>query len=809
MRIDLKRLVFLVVLAIAPGHLVLAQDAKPDKPAPDEKPVKTEITETTQDKTGEKSGENAVDPETGKKVHPFSTDKNGVPIDKFIEYASQALDIAFVWSPLARNQVKTGQKSIIVTQEMKIPHESLLDFVRTNLRVHDLALVDVGPPEARFILIELITQPTILKSHRQFVPADELEKYKNSYIPIVTTLHVEHVNVQQIQTQIQRLSAHQQPGSQIIPAPSENAFIIMDFAPDAYNMARLIQEMDKQGVRFDQTLEIIQLEFASAAEVEAMLSEILQEEGGGGIGRQAQPGIPQGYGGPRQPPPPKIIPDERANRLVIYATPEDHKKILDLVKDLDVDVPASTGNITVHPLKNTVAEEIVETLKEIMEGTGGSSRRPGGPGGGPSQGSMSTRTGGDKVDIVADKSANALLIRGTKSRVQEVIEIIKQLDIRKPQVLVEAAILELQHDNTLNLGVELGAFDAKSDLSQTFRPFGYTSLGLSALSITENGIYRVPNLGNQGIVGGIFNGDGFLFPVLIRAFEDKGYTNLLSMPSILTNDNTEASIKVSRSVATTQLNQGTPGQISTQTFGEYQEAPIELTISPHIASDDYLRLDITFLVEVFGAGGGPGIPPPKTSREINTAVTVPNGATVVIGGLTLDDQQETTRQVPILGDIPIVGVLFRSTETRHTKNTLFLFLTPRILSDPQFRDLDEYSTQKKAEIAKLNGQIDLVDPEFGDRYRMLEKAKSIQDLEASGEFDMPVIHSPSDAESRTAKKSGAALPPTEKTGASEKSGEGAKATKPPETGGDQDPGKKPDPFPEPDKPVKGVDPDGK
>jgi general secretion pathway protein D len=747
--------VALLFLLVASGQSLLAQEEEPGKKNESEADPATPVPkpDPSTDKPDEENGKETDKDKKPEDEHlyPFHTDDRGVPLDRFINWASHALGIPFYWTSQARQQSKGPQKMVIVTEEMKIPRSVLLDFVRTALRVHKLALVPVGPKGAEFILIEHLDQPTIIQTRRVFVPASEIEKYKDSYIPIVTTVHVEHVNVQQIQTQIQRLNPTATAyGAAIIPAPSENAFIIVDFGPEVYNLVRLIKEMDKEGIKFDQTLEIINLQFADPGEMETILSEILQDEGGGLPG---QPGVPQQFpGGAKQPPAPKIIPDERANRLVVWAVPEDHKKIRELVDQLDTDVPPSTGRVTVYQLKNSVAEDLVETLKEIMEGSSGTSRR----GGGPTQGSLQTSTGSDKIDIVADKGANAVLIRGTKTRVTEVIEIIKELDVRKPQVLVEAAILELQHDNSIDLGVELGAFDAKDDLSNTFRPFAYTNLGLSVTTVSESGIFRVPLVGNQGVIGGIFDGDGFLFPVLIRAFQAKGYTNLLSMPSVLTNDNQEATIRVARSVPYAQLNQGAPGQVSTQTFGDYAEAPIELSISPHISSGDYLRLEIRFLVEVFGvpSASNSSIPPPKTAREINTAVTVPNGATVVIGGLTLDDQTETTSQVPILGDIPILGFLFRSTSTRQQKNTLYLFLTPRILTDPQFRDLDEISTRKKAEIAALKGQVDLVDPEFGRRFRMLDPARTIEDVERTGVFDRPYIHSPLDEqlEAEAAKK---------------------------------------------------------
>ncbi len=690
-----------------------------------------------------------VDTTGDEPVFAFSTDKDGIQLEKFIRWAGQALGQHLIWAPAALNNAKVDTKRVVITEEMKIPKSALLNFVRTNLRVHNLALIPSGPEGASFLLVESLEAPTISRTHRIFVPSEELEKYKDAYVLIATTVHVKHVNVQQIQTQIQRLSATGSTsyGNAIIPAPSENSIIIVDFGPEVYHIARLIKEMDKQGTKFDQTLELIQLEHASADEIEGMLTQILEEQAS-----QQPGGAPavQGIGGPKQVPAPKIIPDDRASRLVVYATREQHEMIAKLVKQIDTEVPASTGRVTVYPLLNSVAEDLVETLQEIMEGASSSSSTT--PGAGPGRGSLSTSRGGEDVDIVADTGSNAVLIRGSKSQVSEVIEIIKQLDVRKSQVLVEAAILELRHDDQVNLGVELGAFDAKNDLAATFRPFGFTNLGVGDVRVdAANGtIGRIPAINgagsvtNQGGVFGIFDGDGFLFPVLIQAFQTKGYTNLLSMPSILTNDNEEATIKVSRSVAVSQFNQGAVGQVSTQTFGGFEEAPIELSISPHISTDEYLRLEIRFLVEAFGVGGADGLPPPKTSREVTTSVTVPDGATVVIGGLTLDDQTEVTNQVPLLGDIPVIGFLFRTTQTRHQKNTLFLFLTPRILSDPTFKDLEDESTKRKTQIAALQGQIELVDPEFGRRWEMLDRTKTIRDAEATGAFDLPVIHSPSD-----------------------------------------------------------------
>ncbi len=685
---------------------------------------------------------NAAAPAVNSRVHPFSTDRSGLSLKKFIHWASLALGKPFAWSPEATQITKDETRTVTLTEEMTVPDDELLDYVRTHLRVHDLALIPMGPPRSRFILIAPIKSAAFTRARKTYVNVEDLEDYKDTYIPIMTTIHLEHVNVFKIQSQIQPLvrSSMEVPGHGLFPLSSENAIVIIDFGPDAYNIARLIREMDRQGDRFERSMESIPLEHLSPGEMEAILAEILQEDH-----EQLQKDPRYAQRVDRIPPRAHIIPSDRAGNLVVYATKSDHEKIRALVSKLDVGAPVTTGDVLVYSLRNTVAGDIADTLKEIMNDTGRSTSRRGS---GPGQASLSTRSGDERLIIVPDPGSNALLIRGPRSRIEEVVEIVKKLDIRKPQVLVEAAILELRHTDTLDLGVEVGAFDAKKNLEDTTRPFGFTNMGLSSVGLTETGLTRIPNVGSPGFVGGIFNGDGFLFPILVQAFQSKDNTNLLSMPSLLTNDNESATIRVMRSIPYTQLNQGAPGQVSTQSFKAFENAPIELTISPHISSEDYLRLDITFIVEVFGAGGSPGIPPPKTGRTIITSVTVPDGATVVIGGLTLDEQIDATNQVPILGDIPLLGALFRSTEKIHNKNTLFLFLTPRILSDSEFNDLDEISQVKKAEAAALGGQIDLVDPESGSRFEMLDQTRTLEDVEASGIFDLPVLHSAADGKKR-------------------------------------------------------------
>jgi hypothetical protein len=187
----------------------------------------------------------------------------------------------------------------------------------------------------------------------------------------------------------------------------------------------------------------------------------------------------------------------------------------------------------------------------------------------------------------------------------------------------------------------------------------------------------------------------------------------------------------------------------TTTFGGYQSAELLLNISPHISAEEqhqYLRLDINFKVEAFTAAPDPRnqLPPPRISREITTVVNAPSDSVVVIGGLTTDDDREVVSKVPILGDIPIIKYLFRSSTRDRTKRNLYLFLAPRILRDVDFHDLKSLSDQKKVEVARLEGQIFVVEPRFAERVEIKDGRYTLKDIEGSGAFDFPRYRSPAE-----------------------------------------------------------------
>ncbi|HHK42721.1 MAG TPA: hypothetical protein ENJ50_09920, partial [Planctomycetaceae bacterium] len=278
------------------------------------------------------------------------------------------------------------------------------------------------------------------------------------------------------------------------------------------------------------------------------------------------------------------------------------------------------------------------------------------------------------------------------------------------------ALIELSGANTLDIGVEIAGANIPG--AGQNGNFGITSFGLSQLMDLQgnDGIpdTRVPTIGN-GITAGILDGGDFSLPLLLSfaATEDKA--NVLSIPSILVNNNGSATVRTVDEQPTTQVTAQGQGQTQTN-FSGYQEAGIELTISPSISASRYLRLGIQLVVSNFTGAFQGNVPPPRTTRELSTTVNMPDGDTMVVGGIVTDNKRRSTIKVPWLGDLPLLGWLFRRSSDNNDRTTLYFFVTPHIMRDVDFADLSELSHRAKHEAAAVIGlgRVQKIDPDFGD-----------------------------------------------------------------------------------------------
>jgi general secretion pathway protein D len=330
--------------------------------------------------------------------------------------------------------------------------------------------------------------------------------------------------------------------------------------------------------------------------------------------------------------------------------------------------------------------------------------------------------------------------------------LIDKLDQRQPQVLIEAAIVELTTGDLDRFGVELGLLDLPTGTNNTdySRGFGFTSFGQSTFQDTDDdGLAdtRLPDFDNplQGITGGIISGDGFALPILVNALSTDDKANILSLPSVLVNNNETAIVRTSESRPTQTQNQGTA--TTSSGVGTPRDAGITLEISPTISPNNYLRLGISLEVSRFvGAfdpnsvtGGGITL-----SRFIQTQVTMPSDATMVIGGVIEDSESSSDGGIPWLKDIPILGIFFRRSEDSSNKTNLYFFVTPTILDEDSFQDLYHVSLNKKLEAEQYIGtrRLRIIDHRWsgmasGQARTLEDMGATIEDLDAQGEYEMP------------------------------------------------------------------------
>lgn len=534
---------------------------------------------------------------------------------------------------------------------------------------------------------------------------------------------------------------------QIIPVGNSNSLIITGFGSNVVSIVKMLRFVDDASGK-DETVapefEVLPLEFASAEEISDTLTDLLDASKRASQARAGQQAAAQGVttGLQTNQADSKILVDSRTNSLLVMAMREEMPRIKELVARLDVEVVQGERTYHIYNLDNVDAEELAKTLDDFIRnasrvstgaGAGGQARA----GGQATAGSTAQR---NDVVVVADKSTNSLLIAANRSRYDEILQLIQRLDQRQEQVLIETALVELSDQDSFNLTVELGLSEISGNGNGEF---GVSSFGLSTFQDTNSdGIPDIRQVTGAdggtplaGITAGILNGDNFSLPILINALKTRRDTNVLNVPSVLVNNNKSAKVTSKDEQPTTTITAtGGVGNQTQTNFKEYVEAGITMEISPTISASHYLRLNCSLEVSNFIGTVSGAIPPPRTTRTIQTTINVPDGDTMVIGGIITDNKGTERRSVPFFGDIPILGYLFGSNSTSGSKTTLYFFVTPHIMRDRDFADLAEYSYKRKLDAADAIGteRIRVVDPRFG---------RDKQGVDMRG-FEVPLYHGP-------------------------------------------------------------------
>ncbi|RBW48232.1 type II secretion system secretin GspD [Marinobacter sp. F3R11] len=436
-----------------------------------------------------------------------------------------------------------------------------------------------------------------------------------------------------------------------------NALIISDHASNIHRIEQIVNELDSPS-KYE--VEVIKLREAWVGDMVVLLQELAPDE----LGRAGNDSAARKY---------SVTADERSNRLILRGDESFRNKIRGLIVQLDQ--PSASGGATkVIRLKHADAVNLTDILTGVM---GELTKESGGSAGG-----ASTKPQGSFA-VFADEGLNALVIRGEPSLMQEAEEIVAALDIRRAQVLIEAAIVEISDELGQDLGVQVAVGDESGSatpvLGTSFGNVG-TSLGDVITAILSESVIA-PTVGGITIGAGQRNENGVTWGVLLQALSTSAAANLLSTPSIITLDNQESEIIVGQNVPFRTGQSTVTGDGTTNPFTTIERRDIGLTlkVTPTISADGLVRLVVEQTTESVADSIEDASDIVTNKREIKTTVLADDGETIVLGGLTRDDYTVNKSKVPLLGDIPYLGRLFSSESETRVKRNLLVFLRPRIL----------------------------------------------------------------------------------------------------------------------------------
>ena len=542
---------------------------------------------------------------------------NNADIRVLINTVSEMTGKNFIVDPRVK-----GKVTVISASPSDRKH--IYDIFLSVLKVHGFAVVPSGD-------VDKIVPMTVAKQDNiRTLQARE----RNTDETATRVVEVKHVMASQLVPILRPLMPQQ---AHLGVHANSNTLIISDSVANMNRIIGIIRRIDQPS---DQEIEIIKLEYANATELVQVLSALRGSAAKGGQGK------PPGQQ-------PALVADPRTNSILLGGDPDLRLELRALIAHLDTPVQRE-GNIEVFYLRYAQAKD----LKAVLEGVGTKQIEAGAE-------AKQQKQQKPPFDIQADEATNALVVTAPPAIMQTLRSVINQLDIRRAQVYIEAIIAELSDDKAANLGIQWQSSQPSSGEAMSFiKSTDDFQFGLPGFSL---GYYR-----------------GGSLRALISALITDDDTNILSTPSLLTLDNEEASIIVGENVPFVTGNYTTQtGNTSTNPFQtiERHDVGIKLTVVPQINEGDTIKLKIQQEVSSVQPKQGGAADISTKKRNIETTILVDDRQTIVLGGLIEERLQGSVHKVPLLGDIPLLGNLFRVTSNTSVKKNLMVFLRPEIVRD--------------------------------------------------------------------------------------------------------------------------------
>jgi general secretion pathway protein D len=600
--------------------------------------------------------------ETGKLV---SIDFNNVDLNVLIKFISELTGKNFVIDQRVKGKATIISPSKISVAEAYKVFESVLE-------VHGFTTIQAGK------IIKIVPSPDARSKN---IETRLKEEYGAVTDKIVTQLiPLKYADVAEIKKLFAPLVSK---SSIILDYPPTNILIVTDVYSNIQRLTKILEAIDvlKTGLE----LSIVTLVHSDAKDMAKTLDSVF-----GATASKSKKNADQS----RMI---KFVEDDRTNTLIILASEGDTLKIKELIAVLDKETPKGKETIHVYYLENAIAEDLANVLEAIPTKKSDDKTAKAAP------------IVSSKVRITADKATNSLIITAGKEDYSILETVIRKLDIPRSMVYIECLIMEVNVEKDFLLGTEWIVGDSSEyngDLYGGTGGFsggnpGYSNLG--GLSGGLSGIASYPPGFSLGVFGEAINVGGVTFPSLgavIQAYKKDEDVNILSTPQILTTDNEEASINVGKNVPYQTRSAADTG-IETYSSYEYKDVGLLLKITPHVSQDRFVRLNISYEGTQLDNLATTAVDRPTTlKRTIETTVIVKDKGTVVIGGLIDDSTTKTTYKVPCLGDIPLLGWLFRTNSNAMDRTNLFVFLTPRVVANPAEAEAIYEAKREQIEQAK-------------------------------------------------------------------------------------------------------------
>lgn len=562
-------------------------------------------------------------------------------IRAFVTQVADITGYSFVVDPRVKGKVT-------VLSSAPMNKDEIYDLFLAVLQVHGFTAI---PGEEVIKIVQQVDAKQSAESLGRFkkIPSEQL---------ITRVIQVNNANALELVPILRPLVAKY---GHLAGVAAANALIVSDHAANVDRIEEIVRELDSPS-KYE--VEVIQLKEAWVGNLVTLLQELAPDELGKGA---------NGNAGARKY---SVTADERSNRLILRGDKTFRDKMRSLIHKLDQ--PSATGGTTkVIRLKHADAKNLTEILKGVMgelaKESSGQAAGKAGAGSGP----------GNGFSIFADEGLNALVVRAEPSMMQEVDQIVSQLDVRRAQVLIEAAIVEISDQLGQDLGVQLAIGDESGSSTPVVgSSFGNVGRSLSdVLGAILNGQVLAPATGGLTAGAGQRNTNGITWGVLLQALSTSAAANLLSTPSIITLDNQESEIIVGQNVPFRTGQSTVTGDGTTNPFTTIERRDIGLTlkVTPTISADGLVRLVVEQSTENVADSIQNASDIVTNKREIKTTVLADDGETIVLGGLISENYKVNKSKVPLLGDIPYLGRLFSSESKTKEKQNLLVFLRPTIM----------------------------------------------------------------------------------------------------------------------------------